>query len=163
MAISSELLVNYVSWYSDSQRFSDFLSFDDQYEAYLLRPTSAIWRNYLSVSYLLLPNFEYLYELKYLPFLSTICFDINTGDIVDLRDVLPRTLDYSKAVTFEVADYRILDDGSYNVEARLADGYVPASGSVMTVAWIAYSKLFVLVTEPSGRNIEACFDFQDIP
>jgi hypothetical protein len=91
----------------------------------------------------------------------TKCFDINTGDIVDLareREVVD-ALDYSYAYAVTPVDF-----SNSNIDEfgdPYSSGYypyTPPDGSVITKAWIlARGLVCISITEPDGRVLYVSF------
>jgi len=137
-------LEGYVDW--ENEHWED----DNWIER--LRPITGMWQDYLAISYVL---GSYDGGTAENPMFATICFDINTGRTVDLAKALPGILDYSKALCLTPQSYI---NGTTS-SSRLAEGYVPASGSVITDAWIIWNRLIVYLTEPDGRVLQVIFDY----
>jgi len=148
------MLEDFVKWYTASIRGGEDLG----EWTYRLQPVVYLWRDYLSVSYIL-----QLFDGPAIgmPMFRTICFDVNTGNAVDLAGALPRDLDYEKASAFERADFTEVSDWGWFRQERMPDGYVPAAGSVITDAWIMYGTPNIYVTEPDGRVLQFNFWEED--
>lgn len=149
---SVKLLNDFVKWYIDV--------ICDGYVAdswtYKLQPSAVIWKDYLSVSYIL--------ELfdgpsTHMPMAYTISFDINTGNVVYLDQMLPSYLDYYNAIVFVPFGRSPGDPGSWGFpgEETMPDGYAPPAGSIITDAWVSSGTLNIYLTEPNGRVLQACF------
>ncbi|MDR1205224.1 MAG: substrate-binding domain-containing protein [Peptococcaceae bacterium] len=142
----AELLDAFVKWYTNTWD-ADLSEY-----AYWLQPVYGRWGDYLSVSYpLMLHDGPWTHQ----PVLHTLCFDMNTGEAVNLAEHLPQALPYSKASVFDpIVRY---EAGTSPSQAIYAD-YVPAEGSVMTSAWILEGGgLGAYVTEPDGRRLQIDF------
>jgi hypothetical protein len=92
---------------------------------------------------------------NFLPMVYTICFDTRTGESVNLADVLPKDIDYTKAWINSPSE--ITGDGELRVGEQLPSGYVPAAGSVINSAWIDFTTPFIIITEPGGRELRVSF------
>ena len=106
----------------------------------------------VSVSYLL-QTFDEPYSV--MPMIYTICFDINTGLVVNLADMLPADFNYLNTGIYIPYSFTNLDPGDYPARNYLQDGYVPAEGSVITDAWIIDGYLYLYITEPDGRVLQS--------
>ena len=118
---------------------------------YSLRPYTSLWRDYLGVSYSLS-----FYDGGGLGVVFSICFDINTGDVVNLLDEVTDYLDFSKARVEMIVDWDISETG-HPSSIRQPGGYVPAEGSVITGASVTYHGFDVYLTEPDGRVVTLYF------
>jgi len=147
---SVHMLNNFVDWHmgppSDDQGPTDW--------AYNLQPSVGMWREYLAVTYMLA---TYDGPSTNMPMLNTICFNINTGDVVNLANELPDDLDYAHASIYTAMDFTKLSDWGYPNQENMPDGYIPAAGSVITDAWIGYNSPSLCLTEPSGRVLQINF------
>ena len=150
---NAEFLSDFVAWYTGN--VSDVSSITDW--AYRLQPSVEMWGDYLSVSYILQlfdgPSFE-------MPMFRTICFDVRSGNIVDLAWVL--SLDsleasFSSAAGFTRADFSRLTDWAWPVQENMPEGYLPRRGSDISAAWILHGCLNIQVTEPGGRVLQFIF------
>jgi len=152
-------LNSYVIWSSD-------VALDDwkeKYAAVTLIPYIGKWRDYLTVTYMLS-----VFEDESSSMLSTICFDINTGDAVSLPEKLPADLDYSEADIYKVDKIMEANEGWFRETYGRLEAYTPAAGSVITDAfmyvgwissgWKSYDALMctpcIRMIEPSGRILE---------
>jgi len=139
---SVSLLKSFCNWFNSSAS-----------NPYRLQPIGAKWQDYLSISYILQtydgPSID-------MPMVYTICFDMKTGNTVDLTKVLPGKLDYSRTHGITPADFSDTGEYGYPRQENTPDGYVPAAGSVITDAWIMYG-INILVTEPNGRVLQFLF------
>jgi hypothetical protein len=144
------LLGDFIEWYS-GQFVGDWASGD---WAYRLQPTVERWREYISVSYILQlydgPSFN-------MPMVNTISFEIETGRVVDLANRLPDDLDYRAASGFTLIDFNVIYDWGWPQQDYMPEGYIPAEGSIITDAWIAYGMLNLNLTEPDGRVLQFIF------
>ena len=132
------------------ERLNIFLGEDRDWE-YYLRPYSSLWRNYLEIAYPL--NF---YDGGGLGTIYSICFDIETGSVVNLLDFLPDDLDLSKARVVRIVDWDTSEYG-YPMDIWPPDDYTPAEGSVITGAGVSYSGLKIYLAEPGGRALTLSF------
>jgi len=154
-SINQQLRVWFDSFFTDEDALELLESFSQWYNwNYILQPTVAIWRDYLSVSYIL-----NLYDgpSMNMPMLRTISFDISTGAVVALADVLPDNLDFSDAHIFTRADFNDLDDWGWLNQEFMPDEYIPVEGSIITDAWIMYDRINVYLIEPDGRLLQVYF------
>ncbi|KPU43879.1 phosphate-binding protein PstS 1 precursor [Oxobacter pfennigii] len=136
------LLDMFVRWYA-----SGWVAEHSGY-TYRLQPVYGRWGDYLSVSY---PLQTYDGPSAHMPTLYTICFDINTGEAVNLAKHLPNDIPYSKAMVLD--SITKFEQGSYP-EQLSYENYVPAKRSVITSAWIWGNSLGLYVTEPDGRKLQ---------
>ena len=143
-------LNDFIDWYSEV--FLDLWPSENW--AYRLQPSVEVWRDFLSVSYILQlfdgPAFE-------MPMFRTISFDTRSGLVVSPSGMIAQGLDYSAAQGFTRTDFSLRDDWGWPVRENMPEGYVPVSGSEVTDAWILYGSLNVLVTEPDGRVLQFIF------
>jgi len=144
--VALKLLQEFAAWYYCTPE-----------QPYNFQPIHSIWRDYLSVSYTLDtrggPDF-------YMPTIHTMCFDINTGEAVKLADKLPRDLLYTaeNCSIFEpIIRYVGKIGDSFTYQEHMQQGFVPAAGSVVNMAWLNYGKINLLLTEPDGRVLQAVF------
>jgi hypothetical protein len=85
----------------------------------------------------------------------TKCFDINTGDMVDLAREVVDYLDYSGAYAFTPVDFSNINEfGNYT---SYYSPYSPPDGSVITKAWITHGYVYINITEPDGRVLYVSF------
>ena len=142
-----ELLEGFVRWYGSQPEYP-----------YRLQPMTGRWKNYLSVTYILQ---TYDGPSTHMPMLYTICFDITTGDVVNLADALPRELPFAEAMVFFPAsgfEGRYSEGG--NVLRQSDDyfeSYEPPGGTVIDEAWLLGNMLGLHLTEPSGRKLQVFF------
>lgn len=138
------LLESFSEWYGSTPE-----------HPYRLQPLTGLWGNYLSVSYVLQ---TYDGPSTHMPAMYTMCFDITTGDVVNLPDVLPRGLPFAESqiqsliTRFEGK----FSEGDYP-STEYFDSYVPADGFVIDDAWLLGSMLGIHVTEPSGQRLQVFF------
>lgn len=145
----TELLDMFVRWYGNGYYV------EHPEHAYSLQPFYGRWGDYLTVSYHLQ---TYDGPSTNMPMLYTICFDINTGEAVNLADNLPRDIPYSKGRIFDPITK--FEAGTYPSQANY-ENYVPAEGSVITSAWLWGNGLGLYVTEPGGRKLQVnIFDWE---
>jgi hypothetical protein len=144
----TELLNTFVKWYTN------IWDADLSEYAYRMQPVYGRRGDYLSVSY---PLMTHDGPWTHQPVLHTLCFDMNTGEAVNLAEHLPRELSYSKATIFDpIVRYEV---GTVPSQTHYED-YTPAEGSVITSAWIAEGGgLGAYVTDPDGRRLQV--DFYD--
>ena len=137
------LLEDFCAWYHASEEYP-----------YSLQPDYGIWRDYLSVSYILQ---TYDGPAFFSPVLATISFDMNTGRTVDLAKMLPENLDYSSATirTQLRFDKPGGDFGFY--QEIMPEGYTPQLGYIINEAWVMYGRINLLITEPDGRALQVYF------
>ena len=135
------------------EEFSRWCGSTDEYP-YRLQPIYGTWRNLLSVSYV--PQ-TYDGPFGYMPVLYTICFDIDTGDVVNLAAALPSELNYAHANIHTPADFTGVDRFDYPKMEYMPEGYVPKPGSVITDAWIIYNGVTINIQEPDGRILQVNF------
>ena len=140
-----KLIDGFSSWYDTFHHDPDW--------THRLQPSAGLWRDYLSVSYYLQSYGDFAF---YSPLLFSICFDIKTGKVVNLADLLPEILDYSKSRSHTIVVFDPLNDWRPYQE-DLLEGYVPVAGSVITEAWLDYSYLSMCLTEPDGRVLQVSF------
>lgn len=138
----AELLDMFVKWYADGY-YLDHPEF-----AYRLQPSYGRWGDYLSVSY---PLQTYDGPSTNKPTLYSICFDMNTGETINLAEHLPGDIPYSKGMVF--APITNFEAGTYPSEGYYQN-YVPTDGSVITSAWLWGNGLGLYVTEPDGRKLQ---------
>lgn len=136
------LLDMFVNWYSDGWYVEH-----PEY-AYSLQPSYGRWGDYLSVSY---PLRTYDGPSQNMPTLYSICFDMNTGEAVNLAEQLPRDIPYLKAMILDPVTK--FEAGTYPSQAYY-ENYVPAEGSVLTAAWLEGDALGLYMTEPDGRKLQ---------
>jgi phosphate transport system substrate-binding protein len=117
---------------------------------YPLQPIYGQWGNYLSVFYPLQTYDGPWNE----PAIYTISFDMRTGETVNLAERLPRELPYSTSMI--VDSITSFDVEGFPAQENHQD-YIPAEGSVFTSAWLDEAHLYVNITEPDGRKLQACF------
>jgi phosphate transport system substrate-binding protein len=139
---NAKLLNSFLAWYTESYLY-DYLS------TYILLPIFGSWEDYISVSYPLR-----IYDGGGPPIgvggavFDTICFDISTGEEVDLAKCLPNDLPYSTSTASEYG----------NTPFSFDEKYTPVEGSVITSAWISDDgMLSIYVTEPDGRRLQVNF------
>jgi phosphate transport system substrate-binding protein len=120
--------------------------------AYRMQPVYGQWNGYLSVSY---PLQTYDGPSSHMPTLYTICFDMDTGEAVELAERLPRDIPYTKGWILEpITEF---EAGTYTSQTYY-ENYVPAEGAVVTSAWLQGSRLGMYVTEPDGRALQVGID-----
>jgi len=147
---SIHLLNGFVDWYLGS--FSGDPGNEDK--AYNLQPSVGVWKNYLSVTYVLQ---TYDGPSSNMPMVNTICFNTDTGDVVNLANELPDELSYSRSTILTIMDFNKLSDFGYPEQESVPIGYTPAAGSVISDAWIPYDRLCLYITEPDGRTLQVIF------
>ena len=94
-----------------------------------------------------------------MPMLYTICFDITTGDAVNLADVLPRELPFAEAMVFTpISGFRgrYGEGENWNPQDNF-ENYVLPDGTVIDEAWLLGSMLGLHLTEPNGRKLQVFF------
>jgi len=141
------MLDDFIDWYS-AHVISEYNTAD---WAYRLQPAVELWEDYLSVTYSL-----QLYDGpgNHMPMFRTICFDVRSGFVVDLTDVIPGDVDYYFSNGFTRIDFKNTNSWGWFDQENLPTGYVPAAGSVITDAWIMYGSIGINVTEPDGRELQ---------
>jgi len=93
-----------------------------------------------------------------MPVLYTVCFDIHTGDVIDLRDKLPELTDFKKSYGFTKMEFKGLDNMEYPAQTPiLTDTYTPPEGSGISDAWILHECVNIYLTEPDGRVLQFFF------
>ena len=142
-----------------------------------LLPWTGQWRNYLAVSYVLLSDYWFRdwidppYFIYDRPLAYTICFDMETGDVVELADAITTALPFQNARVFEPTvvyegsyegSHKVSYEDSYvnasdNPNDYLAD-YSPPDGYTIDKAWILDSILCLCITEPGGRKLQVTID-----
>jgi phosphate transport system substrate-binding protein len=138
------LLSEYVEWCTKR--------WDGDWDVGFGQPSYGRWENYLSVSY-----FPHVHDgpSTYMPLLYAICFDTDTGEVVDLANCLPPDIPYSQGMAFK--PLTTLDAGELTGQT-LYENYAPPKGSEVTYAWIYSGSLNLLVDEPDGRQVQVCID-----
>ena len=123
---------------------------------YDLQPFDGLWNGYLSVHYSLhTPGGPMFYML---PMIYSICFDINTGEEVNLVDALPGDLDFGAAYGYTLPDFSNVAETGFPSQENISEGFTPAAGSVITDAWIVgENNVNIYLTEPSGRVLQLYF------
>jgi len=144
---SKELLMDFIGWYKGI--FTDG-SEEIEWANYRLQPSPGLWRDYLSVSYILQ---TYDGPSGNMPMVFTKCFDINTGDIVQLSEKAAGEIDYANTYGFTRMDFNDLSEWGYPYQENLSE-YTPPAGSVITGAWVMYDQLNIYLTEPDGRVLQ---------
>ncbi len=139
----TKLLDSFVRWYYDDNNYGDFGN------VYRLQPESGIWNNYLSVSYTLQ---TYDGPSTFMPTPYTICFDMNTGEIVNLAELLPKDLPYAAGLVF--SPITNFDDEDLYPSREFYENYTPVKGSVIISAWGGSGYFGLYVTEPDGRELQ---------
>jgi hypothetical protein len=140
-----ELLNDIMKWFTSYWNDDVFAKY-----TYNLQPAYGLWGDYLSVSY---PLQTYDGPAADSPVFETICFDITTGEALDLAKRLPRDIPYSQAMIFDLA---VRFDWGQHSQYEYHD-YIPAEGSIVTSAWISDHLLSIYLTEPDGRRLQANF------
>ena len=142
--------------YNSFRKWCIFTGWEDDADssfAYQFRPVVGLWGDYLSVSYMLYGGLDHMVDY----YVCTICFDVRTGNEVDMLSLLPDNLDYSAASNiYPRANIYLLTEESSDPEWPPL-GYIPDAGSEITAVWSMYSELHVFLTEPDGRLLEAVF------
>jgi phosphate transport system substrate-binding protein len=129
---------------------------DDRVYTYHLQPVYGRRGRCLSVSY---PLQTYDGPLRDVPVLDTICFDVTTGEIIDLAARLPGDLPYANSTVFDpIPTYETAMPPSVVVFAD----YIPAKGSVITSAWFWGQMFGLYMTEPDGRKLQVSFYAWDV-
>jgi hypothetical protein len=86
--------------------------------------------------------------------LFEICFDLDTGDRINLAEMLPQSYLSYEYQTF--LPIRFPEDWPAEGETgTLYNDYVFSEGSVITEAWFSHLALYMYVTEPDGRVLLA--------
>ena len=119
---------------------------------YRFYPLYGQWKNYISVTYDL--DCEFFNDM---PVVYTICFDMNTGDEVNLVDTLPSDLPFSTAsVVTQITSFPGRFDDDYPSQEYF-ENYTPPAGTVINEAWLWGDMLGLYLTEPNGRQLQAFF------
>ena len=119
---------------------------------YIFEPYIGYWKNYITAFYSLSGD-EGIGGAG--PLMFSICFDIDTGERVNLAEKLPDNIDFSKA-SWVVTPIRQTEGGQIGGEA-VSGSLVPAPGSVITNAVMWGSTMIIYVTEPDGGMLECFF------
>ncbi|MCL2757608.1 MAG: hypothetical protein FWD43_05975, partial [Coriobacteriia bacterium] len=122
---------------------------------YRFQPIVGQWQQYLSVSYVLLLHVG---PSNHMPLVYTKCFDMTTGNEISLVDALPGDLPY-KDMMFYIPirhfEGSIMDDPSPG--SSIPSSYIPDEGSVISIAWLTSGSLGLIITEPSGRELQTVY------
>ena len=141
---TAKLLEDFANWYGSTPEFP-----------YRLQPATGRWQNYLTVSY----NLQtYDGPSTHMPVPYVICFDIDTGDVVNLADFLPRELPLAEANVFKPRhsfEGRFYEDKFPGQEAF--ENYILPDGAVIHDAWLLGRFLGLHITEPDGRKLQVFF------
>jgi hypothetical protein len=150
----TELLNAFVRWFAEASAWDGDIDIDISQYVYRLHPSYGLWNGYLSVSY----SPQTYDGPSFHPMLYSICFDMNTGEMDDLADHLPRDILFSKGMV--VFDSVLKSEtGAYPFPLQsdgVNSGYIPAEGSAVTSAWIQEREnaLGLCVIEPDGRKLQ---------
>ena len=126
---------------------------------YDLQPSAGLWRDYLSVHYSLhTPGGPMFYST---PMIYSICFDINTGEEVNLAGMLPADPDYSSAYIYTLPNFDDLEEYGFPYQESMLERYTPAAGSIVTDAWVNGESVYMYLVETTGRVLQVCF--QEMP
>ena len=117
---------------------------------YKLEPSYHYWNNYLSICYKLWTEPDELYMA---PMLFAICFDMDTGEQINLAEKLPESIYKNEYQAFLPILY-LEDWPDYGDDGISNDQYFIPNGSVITEAWFDYYSFEMYVTEPDGRILQ---------
>lgn len=124
----------------------------------MIEPTIGKWGKLISISY----NYDqYYYEMPSINdmLISTMTFDTESGEAVNLREKIPEDLDWIKARYYLQITPEDKNDDYSNIE----DPYVFKVGSTIDSAWIRNNYyLCIQLTEPDGRVVIAQFELKDL-
>ena len=136
------LLEDFAKWYGYSAE-----------RPYRFQPQYGRWQNYLSVSYRL-ETFDGTGGT--MPMLHTICFDIMTGSIVNLADILPSDLLVKEMWAFTpINSFKGKEENKVLSSQESIDNYIPPAGTIIDAAWLQGDMLGLRLTEPNGRKLQA--------
>ena len=141
-----DLLGAFVSWYGSNQEYP-----------YRFQPLSGRWKDYLCVTYTL-----QTYDgpiIASLPVMFTVCFDLRTGDTVNLADALPGDLPFQEANVIEpISEFRGEYYDGEMIWPESIENYRMPEGTVIDEAWLLGDYLLGLrITEPNGRKLQVSF------
>ena len=119
---------------------------------FILEPFIGYWENYISIAYSLDSNHGTVNEG---PLMFSVCFDLDTGERVNIVEKLPDNIGFSKA-SWVRTPLRQTEDGQTGGDS-LPEGFVPAPGSVVTNAIMWGDTMIIYISEPDGRVLEYCF------
>lgn len=137
-----ELLDSFAKWYLSDSYYASYGN------TYRLQPDYGRWKDYLSVSYTLQ---TYDGPASFMPTPYTICFDMNTGEVVNLAELLPKDISYEDSMAFTP---RTNFEVGTEPHEEVFENYTPVKGSVITSAWGDSGCLGLYVTEPDGRTLQ---------
>jgi hypothetical protein len=148
--------INQLGWYAN----------EENNDGFRFSPRYGHWDNYLDVSYYLAHEGS---GSAASPLMYLICFDMDTGAVVNMTEKLPKNIDYSKAYCLYGASWWTANGmRSHDVPADNPGdtGYIPANGSVISNAVTDFTgnppSIALYVTEPSGRVLAYSFAFEDL-